>query len=239
MLAHRLIGLARSPGGGIADPTEVSGLLRWYEGDVLGLADGTAVSSWTDQSANADHAVQADSAKQPVLKTGVASGHDAVRFDGSNDWLTFAEILDSSAATAHIFVVSDSNATGARVIMSTRQSDGQSGWSLRYNPQTTMQYFHAGGGATPIVSYSITDQLNIIEVQRNGLDVTLGANGALGTETAISTYVVSSADRTIIGAENDGTASFLNGDIAEIVIYDHVLSAGDRTSVLDYLTAKY
>ena len=237
MLAHRVImGVAKGKA-----PNELStAVFRWYDaGQITGLSDGDPVSQWDDESANADHAVQATSANQPTYKTGIINGKPVVRFDGTNDWLALSELFDSSSAVAHMFVVAAPSTSGARALLSTRQSDGQAGWSLRHNPQTTLQYFHAGGGATPIVSYTVAAQANIIEVQRNGLNAQLGANGALGSVTAISTYVASSANRTLIGAENDGTASFFAGDIAEKAIYSSLLSSADRLALIQHFKAKY
>ncbi|MFZ2394516.1 hypothetical protein [Rhodoferax sp.] len=216
----------------------VAGVLRWYEADALALSDGAAVSSWTDRSAAADHAVQADGAKQPIYKVGIFNGHAVVRFDGSNDFMQFAEILDSSGSTAHFFVVAKSNATGDRGILSTR-SGGTSGWSMRYSAPTGLLYYHTNN--SPNIGYTVTDQFNVIEVQRNGLTVTLGANGTLGTPTAISGYAASSENRTTIGSESGSSTgpAYLAGDIAEIVIYDRVLSTDDRNTLLTYLQDKY
>lgn len=216
----------------------VAGLLRWYEADALALSDGAAVSSWTDQSAASDHAVQATGPQQPTYKTAIVNGHAVLRFDGSDDFMQFAEILDSSGSTAHFFVVAKSNATGNRGILSTR-GGGTSGWSMRYTAPTTHSYYHVG--ISPNISYTVTDQFNVLEVQRNGLTVTLGANGTLGTPTAISGYAASSENRTTIGSEAGSSSgpAYLNGDIAEIVIYDRVLSTVDRNALLTYLQDKY
>lgn len=216
-----------------------NGMLRWYEADSLSLADNDPVASWADQSAAADHAVQADSAKRPIFKAGVANGHAAVRFDGSNDWLTFAEILDTSGATAHVFVVAKANSSSEKILLSTRPSGVSSaGWVMAYGNNTTLKYYHTGMSPAAIV-YSIPDQFNVMEIQRNGLTITLGANGSLGTPTSLTGYGASSANRTIIGATLDGTTLFFDSDIAEIIIYDHVLSTADRDAVINHLTGKY
>jgi hypothetical protein len=212
--------------------------LRWYDADALALSDGAAVSSWTDRSAAADHAVQATGSQQPTYKTAIVNGHAVLRFDGSDDFMQFAEILDSSGSTAHFFVVAKSNAAGNRGILSTR-SGSTRGWSIRYSAPTGLLYYHTNN--SPNVGYTVTDQFNVIEVQRNGLTVTLGANGTLGTPTAISGYAASSENRTTIGSEAGASAgpAYLAGDIAEIIIYDHVLSSEDRTDILNHLAAKY
>lgn len=219
-------------------PTTVAGLLRWYAADEMPLSDGAPVASWTDYSAQADHAIQPISSQQPIYKTAIVNGRAVVRFDGTDDFLQFAEILDTSGATAHFFVVAKSNATGNRGILSTRQSN-TAGWSYRYSAATGLLYYHTG--ASPNIAYTITDQFNVLEIQRNGLNVTLGANGSLGTPTTISGYTVSGENRTTIGSEASAStgAAYLAGDIAEIVIYDHVLSTDDRSTLLTYLQDKY
>ena len=223
-------------GAWIKDAIPEQGLLRRYKADNLALADNDPVSSWTDSSPAADHAVQATSGNRPVLKTGILNGRSVVRFDGSNDFLSFGLILNSASAAAHFFVVSDLNASLGG-IMTTRHQTTLNGWSVRYDSSTLLNYYHTNH--SPNSTFTITDQFNILEVQRDGLALTAGANGVMGSTVSNSGYNTSTAARTVIGADKNGTADFLNGDIAEIIIYDHVLSGPDRAAVLDYASGRY
>ena len=232
MLAHRVImGVTKGKA-----PNELStAVFRWYDaGQITGLSDGDPVSQWDDESANADHAVQTTGASQPIYKTGIINGHPVVRFDGSNDRMRLSKILDTSGAVGHIFVVVKGN--GKAGILSTR-SGTTTGWSLRFNSTTDLLYYHSD--ETPNISYSIADQFNIIEVRRNGLDVQIGANGTLGATSTISGYTASAASNTFIGYESSGSSEYLNGDIAENVIYASLLSSADRLDLISHFKAKY
>jgi hypothetical protein len=52
-------------------------------------ADGTAVSTWEDRSANNNDAEQTNAANQPSYETNEIGGQPAVKFDASNDRLEF------------------------------------------------------------------------------------------------------------------------------------------------------
>lgn len=56
-------------------------------GGSLVAADG-AISRWEDQSGGARHATQTSTAR-PLRKIGVINGHDAVRFDGADDYMSY------------------------------------------------------------------------------------------------------------------------------------------------------
>ena len=234
MLAHRvMMGVAKGKA-----PNELSTtVFRWYKASqITGLSDGDPVSQWDDESANADHAVQATGANQPIYKTGILNGHPVVRFDGSNDYLTLSNILDATSAVAHFFAVAIHNGTGIANILSNRVDGSSSGgWFLGYQDPSTPRYGHNGVGT---VTYAATDQFNIIEVQRNGTDVTIGINGSLGTPTTLS-YTVAGSSATKLGVlDADGNRA-LNGDIAENVIYAALLSAADRLDLISHFKAKY
>lgn len=224
-----------TPGG--LPPDSISGLLRWYDADTLSLTDGDFVSSWTDKSSFANHAVQANSANKPIFKAAIINGKNVVRFDGSNDYLSFSEILDTSGATAHFFIVAKQNASGSRAIVGTRPSSGNNGWVLRYQSATQLMYYHAG--YSPNVTYNITDKFNLIEVQRNGLNITVGADGTLDTTQTVSGYSAGSLNETRIGGALSSLDTYMSGDIAEIIIYDHVLTTIERNNIINYLNGKY
>ena len=235
MLAHRvMMGAAKGKA-----PDELStAVFRWYDASqIAGLSDGDPVSQWDDESVNADHAVQATGSKQPTYKTGIINGWPVVRFDGG-DVLEFSEIFDSSGATAHMFVVADHTGGTAGALLSTRPTaPTNAGWTWRYNNATQQTYFHTGH--SPLLTNTVADQFNILEIRRDGLDVEIGANGTLASSVTISGYSASSYGKTSIGAEAGGAGSFLTGDVPEIAIYSSLLSAADRLALLQHFKAKY
>jgi hypothetical protein len=150
-------------------------------------------------------------------------------------------LLNSSGAAAHIFVVAKSNSTGTRSILTTRKdTPSVVGWSIRYNSPTEVAYLHPGASAPSTVTVSVADQINIIEVQRSGLDITIGANGSLESPVTFGGYNVNSDDTLAgIGARVSTSGAVMDGPIAEIIIYDRVLSSQDRGGILAYLTGRY
>jgi len=57
---------------------------------ITGLADGAGVSTWSDLSGNANDATQGTSGNRPAYTLNAQGGQPTVRFDGSNDYLSFA-----------------------------------------------------------------------------------------------------------------------------------------------------
>ena len=77
-------------------------------------SDNTALSSWADRSGNANDVSQSTPANQPTFQTAEQGGNGIVRFDGSNDVLTRAEIGISSPVkgTLICFLKRNSGSTG-------------------------------------------------------------------------------------------------------------------------------
>lgn len=211
-------------------PAEIT-TFRWYKASVLTLADNDAVSSFTDLSPNADHAVQATSANRPTFKTGILNGQPVVRF-ASDDYLRFAKIFDSSTAKCSIFVVYKMN-SGATYgsLVSTRPAFGSEGFTFRANSTTQLSYFHTG--YSPTLTIATPDAAFLqAGVIRDGLSVGLGIDGSTPSMTTISGYSASSANYTDIG--NEG-GSYFYGDIAEIVILDINASTDIYHQITGYL----
>lgn len=66
--------------------------------DSLALSDGTAVGSWLDSVNGIDVASSASGGQRPTFKTNLFGGKPGVRFDGSNNWLTFGRPAALTAA---------------------------------------------------------------------------------------------------------------------------------------------
>jgi hypothetical protein len=69
---------------------------------ISGIANGGTVASWTDRSANANHATQSSETLKPAFQTGGQGGNPFLRFDNSNDELL---INDPGAIKSAVCVV--------------------------------------------------------------------------------------------------------------------------------------
>lgn len=214
-------------------------LLRWFNAGDLGLSDGDSVGQWDDLSANADHATQATAANKPTFKTGIINGEPVVRF-ATDDFLSFSQIFNTSGAVGAMFVVAELTSGTSGNFLSTRSAspDPNGGWGLRGSNTTSALYFHVGG--TPNLTFSYASGFHLLEVIRDGLDVDTYVDGSLDDSQTTSSYTASPAGETRIGGSpHNGGSSFLNGDIAEIIILDAMPSASDRGDIESYLMTKY
>jgi hypothetical protein len=74
-------------------------------------ADGTAVSTWEDRSNTNNDATQGTNSNRPTYETGEVGGQPAIRFDGSNDFLSYGTSVFGYTSGATVIAVV--NATSA------------------------------------------------------------------------------------------------------------------------------
>lgn len=84
--AYTNISYATTPAGAL-DPLTLTDLLNYYKADALSLANGDAVSSWTN-SGSGSAATQGTGSLQPTFVTSAINSKPAVRFSGTT-WLGF------------------------------------------------------------------------------------------------------------------------------------------------------
>lgn len=208
--------------------SDIAGCRLWLKADALTLIDGAAVSSFTDFSGNANHATQGTGANQPVYKTSILNGKSVVRF-ATNDYLTTPQV---QMALSTFFVVY-ANRTGTNGSFHGGNGSAATGGSpLQRNTQVSP----TDAGNISLSPDTLNDQ-NLYAATYNYTADTYAVwlNG-VANGTSAAAHTVNTALFVTIGA---GYGEFLNGDIAEVLIYDSVLSADDRLRVERYLMNKY
>jgi hypothetical protein len=229
-------------------------------GGSLVAADG-AVARWEDKSGNNRHATQGTSGSRPLRKASVQGGRDVLRFDGTSDFMTVPSsaaaftFLHSAQATVFVVVKVTDQADGIEnVVIDTNGGDTLlRGYNLSWQATSDAVYaFVTNGGSrsawgthnnafTPggfSLTTVITDITNGTAVDRTKMRKN-GGSPIAGDN--IYTNNGSSSDSTYdmsLGRGNGG-AGHVNGDIAEIIIYDSALSDTDRASVENFLISKW
>lgn len=216
-----------------------SGLAMWFKADTLGLADGTAVSTWADQSGNALDLTQATSGNRPLCKTAILNGLPVVRFDGVNDYLirTTANALFTSSAYSIFVVAVPRGGAGAFRGIVGNPGGTTNGYVLYASNANTLQINYAGANTgtgavavgTPFVGATTCDGSNTI-VYLNG--------ASAGSRTATYTPPTVGGE-FIIGANRQLLEFPFSGDVAEVVLYNRVVNSTERAAVTAYLGAKY
>jgi hypothetical protein len=251
MVVH---GGAKAGGGGAFDPLSLAPAV-WLDASTLALNDDDAVASWTDQSGNDADASQATAGNRPVYKTGqTPAAGPVVRFtaassqylsldydgepttfflvcrksgsviDAHETWLS-ADTTDAVDLAAYYIKPKGAGTVGGGNIMElVRATDDNSGATA--NPAIGVWHDRWIVMAGTFDSTGATLYLN-------GQRVAFGANA--GTRRPIQ------AATTLVGAGwfANAIVAHVSGDIAEMVIFDNVLTAGQIRQMNDFLADKH
>ena len=212
-------------------------------------SSSNVISQWSDLSGNNRHLTQSTVSAQPTLVTNVINSKPVVRFDSVNDQLNWTEFAPANRTLFFVFR-NASNITSSGSFSFTSGS-------------TSFPYYVLGAGnQTGSIS---GETLSILGVSTGGANIkgssnsnTITAGNHQFNVTNSSTYVTavrfdkSTLTMTPSPAQGDlasntypGYMSLITGsdgislDIAEILIYDRVLSGSEITTVESYLTTKW
>ena len=204
----------------VAPPIPATGLVGWWDASQLALADGAAVTSWIDLSGSGNHLGAATAT--PTFKTGVLNGEPVVRFNAAEQMLRTV----ATVPLGHIFLVT-------RFLPATFPTYNGLVTGLAGNDLllvglsgSTTWYVH------PVAEY--TYRLDGVVYPPNWPAPVGGVFGCIGVSRAPAM-----TSPLQIGQDRGEVSRYWDGDIAEIIVYDRVLTDPERIQVEDYLEAKW
>lgn len=216
-------------------PIPTPGLRLWLRADAGVTQDQNGnISVWHDQSGLGNDGSQNSLENQPLLVENSVAGLPTAHFSG-NQWLNLPDLMNGATA-GEIFLVlktqedTPSQSSGLMFLGNGYESyypfyaDGQ----IYENFGSTVRY-SVGNPSQPLDAYHIFD------VSSQSGEWVAQINGILQYRTLINTVYFPS--NPLLG-HNSLYAAFL-GDIAEVLIYDRVLSSTERQTVEYYLGGKY
>lgn len=233
----------------ITAPTDIAGLQLWLDGtDAATITQSSGiVSQWNDKSGNARNFSQATVGAQPFFYTDNVTTSGAIRFSGTNQTLNNiggTQPLAAGDDTFNYFIVWKphtqtggqaiydqgglNNIQHARAALFT--DPAAYGFVGQGNDIRNVPY-QAGNWVVTSMAIDAGAAAGMTVVHNNGTPIT-GANptAALNVSSLL----------TRVAASSRPTANeFFNGDIAEIVVYNSVLSASERNDVINYLAEKH
>lgn len=216
-------------------PTRISGIKLWLDANQMGLSDGTSVTTWSDVSGSANDFSQSTSGNKPVFHTNIINGLPAVQFDGSDDFMSHTGTI--AAQPVSVFIVTQPTANTS-------------------SQKTYACFTHSSGGSYFVVARLSTNfwgtftnadlsSGNALSSGSNYLLENTAASGSTflyqkGVQVATSaTTEVGSGSNSGLGKDLVNSGREYAGYIAEVIVYNTVLSSGDRVRVENYLIAKY
>lgn len=219
-------------------PTDIAGLIVWLDAGAGVFSDaGTTpavnddtIQQWNDQSGNGNNASQGTSANRPTYKTGVLNSRPVLRFDGSNDSIRTGTFSSTLSQPNTVFIVASTNTANMTFI------DGL-GTSNRHQFQSaSTPSVSAFAGGTMSFSRTATFTHRLFTIRYNTSSSQILENGTSVATGDVGTHSLTGLN---VGSRFSQDQAFLNGDFAEILIYDTDLSTGNREAVEAYLISKY
>jgi len=239
------------------------GLCLWLKADAGVTLNGSTVSRWADQSGKGNDAIQTETQRQPSLVRNALNRLPVLRFDGADDRLGLTGSNRISQISLFVMMKTDSGATGPNPYYPINFGDdgstgGGFGFCMRneytdsspdkidvFNGQVSYVQATAADmakfGEWKILSITTNKTMWATKVRVNGSNATITP---LGVNMSISFPLGNPTGSGVGGiGEIDGGVPLghlvFKGDIAEVIVYDIVLSDSLRSSVEQYLAAKY
>jgi PKD repeat protein len=220
-VAHQVV--VSVEGGGGSDAIAVAGLvLRLEAHAVTGVAEGGEVASWPDGSGSCHHATQTVAGKRPVYRSVAAHGKPALSFDAADDGMT-TDVDVGTATTIVTVYASRAGATGHVLNGGSRFFMGP--YVGRYRNFTGAYATGPPVEAGRLVVQTLRQSAGRAELFLDGV-----------FEKAASKTV----DPLAVLLAREGTyGKILDGDVAEVLVWDRALSDAELGAVHDALLAEY
>jgi hypothetical protein len=212
------------------------------------IKDGSDfVSSWDDQTGVGDNYggtfVQATLASQPQWIANAYNGQPAIRFTSDHLRSTLATDLSADESIDQTyFIVATNPSNNPQNILDTAPNVAG---PLRFLlPNRVAEQNNDAGGTTVALTPRPPSGASVLTIRHNG-DV--GTNTRIWEAFVNGSFFSTNTEagrrirwrQPAIGGTNLGTAGFFAGDIAEILVYQGVLTNADRQAVEAYLIEKY
>lgn len=220
-----------------------TGMAVWLKSDFGVLTSGSNVTDWTDLSGSGNTASQSNNSNRPALVMGAVNGLPTLTFNGSTQFLQSPAGLADFTAGASAFIVTKPTS----IVNNARFFDFGNGATNNnlYLSETTANgtnlYSYTGSTASHVTSPAgvTAGQYQIVEALHDGTGAAfLYTNGVQGGQGLVNNVTNVSRSGNYFGTDF-AKALFYSGEVAEVIIYNTVLTPAQRANVESYLAAKY
>lgn len=215
-----------------------SGLKLWLRADSGVTVDGSSyVTNWNDQSGTGNHGTASGTAK-PLLVTNTLNGQSVLRFDG-NDYLSVPDHASLKPAQITVIAVGKQTVNNwSGFAIKTTSTSWNNGYGMMILPGSGLRGFWANhftnGGTTGNFSQNTN---SLLIGSYNLQQVRYWINGTEQTPKAYTSAISHATTPLYIGSQAGSYG--VNGDIAEVLIYDRVLTDSERKEIEGYVYARY
>jgi len=222
-------------------------LQLWLKADA-GVTTGpdNTVVQWTDQSGQGNHAAAPDEFVAPTVAANAINGLPALRFDGLDDHLEIedSESLSITGDLTSFFVVKMDDFATFRSVWAKTNTNQPSPTDFYTLPGSGLPRVFRGDGsgasAVPVDAARPlrAGEFDLVGFTAAGAELTHYLNGSTNGR-GTSTTATADLDRPLYIGTRDDLFTRLQGDLAELLIFDSALPAADLQKVQSYLAARY
>ncbi|MDY0217558.1 MAG: PKD domain-containing protein, partial [Bacteroidales bacterium] len=201
----------------------------WFAADTgIVISNGT-VTQWNDISGKSKHAIQSTLANQPTfLPTNIIlNNKPTINFDGTNDNF----IISNSSKIGSVFIVSNWGSTASifpNYVSMLGSAVSHSKFVILAGDQNKNNLY-TGSVSLFSTNIKINNNNTSIFSPLNSFKISYG-NVSSNSEQYSSLQ---------IGGQTSSTGRYWNGNIAEIIAFDTVLTTIQQNNVYNYLSTKY
>ena len=233
---HHAAAVMQTTGASVPLALPSEGLRLWLKADAGVVADDSGkVSQWLDQSGAGIHASQSVLARRPVVvASSTLAGQPAIRFDAAqSQQLGLANFMNGAAA-GEVFAVLKA--------VSAVPSAMRGLWRLGYSNSsrypntngTLNEDFGSNAGRSLGVPAADIAQWHVYNVSAAAGEWVARVNGVQQHRATSNTVFWNATP--LLG--HNGSYGF-DGEIAEVLVFDRVLTGFERTTVQEYLAGRH
>ena len=210
---------------------------------VVASGSPTYVSLWNDLSGQGNNA-SGTSGSQPTFVYSGANFLQAVKFNGSSQFLSFPSLSTTSFTGLTMFVVLQPSAitASARIV---DFGDGASGNDILFqiaSSGSNCQFWtYSGTSGTYAQSASALNagQAVLLDAVQSGNSATFNVNGTPGTtNSSMNSIPFVTLSSNVLGQASNG-GNYYPGQISEVLLYSTALTSSQITAIEAYLIQKY
>lgn len=229
--------------------TITNGMKLWLKSDAGIITNGVGqLTNWVNQASTNYLVTPGALDAKPTYVTNALNGKAVVRFDGTDDYLSVNDAGALAPANFSWFAVV-SNLSTNEYIMGNTPANGQGPYIRStngvYEITTTVdsggaftnREVNASIGSAAVLSATINNTTHKVKGHVNGTNVinTGWTADDPNVDTSTRNFHIGSVPLNGSGAPS----KLMNGDIAEVIIYDRVVTETERETIENYLADRY
>ncbi|MEQ1734496.1 MAG: hypothetical protein ABL940_12540, partial [Bacteroidia bacterium] len=223
------------------NPSTITGLKLWLQADSGITQSGANVTSWADNSGNANNAQQSNINAQPILATNVLNGHSAIHFNG-NTFLNGNTISGLSTSSLTIFVVASGGvmSDSYNVLFDIGPYAPGGMWLSKNTQDFTIYSNNAIYSTTSSLLYNTGFDPKIFQYKKQfGVSAESYLNTLLSGSSSDAPFINAFVNGAYAVGGDPTYYGLWNGNVFEIILFDRLLSTTENTMVNNYLASRY